>query len=255
MARRAITGRGKGGGEPEGGPKSPEHSLNKPGLLGTRDGRGGNEANGKGGLGRMGQGRWEAWGVDKALVITMDPLVISSSLHRRAQYRRGSTDSGDAPLNRSIQRDASSLLARKVAHELPQGRFLIRHGPQIGSTVSDRVVDGCFGAVETTHELPNGHMPFSPGHFNGARTFIGGSIAEGLPQVSITVQLDRPVLVVAAKDLVGNGSCVVAVSRNVDRMRGSYAGDHSSDLAPSARREGLMHDTSNGHTISAMNRA
>jgi len=79
---------------------------------------------------------------------------------------------------------------------------------------------GCFGAVETTHELPNGHMPLGPGHFDGAKTFIDGSIAEGQPQVTITVQLDRPVLVVAAKDLVGDGSGVVTVSRNVDSVRG-----------------------------------
>jgi len=126
LAWRAIASRGKGRGEPEGGPKSPEHSLDKPGLLGTRDGRRRYKAYGKVGLGRKGQGRWEAWGVDKGLVITMDPLLVSVSLQRRAQYRRGSTDSGNAPLDRAIQCDASTLLARKVPHELPQGRFLIR---------------------------------------------------------------------------------------------------------------------------------
>ena len=48
LAGGVIIARGKGGGEPKGSPKGPEHGLDKHGLLGTSEGWWGNEANGYG---------------------------------------------------------------------------------------------------------------------------------------------------------------------------------------------------------------
>ena len=255
MAGGAFGVRGKGRSESKGGPKGSEHGLDKLGLMGSRVGRWGFKAYGEQGLGWTGLGLWGDWGINEGLGIMGIPLLtISSSIQRRTQVRSRGTDPGDASVNRAKQADARFLLAGKVAHEQSQGLLVSSVGPKIGSQISNRVVNGRFRTVRTTHELSHGDVAFGPGHPDGAWPFGFDSFVESLPQVTITVKLHRPVMMSRIDDLVGGGGCVVTVSGDVNGMWGCGTGEQPSNLAASAGGERLVQNASNGHAIRPMNR-
>ena len=126
-------------------------------------------------------------------------------------------------------------------------------GALVGSSIGDRVMDSCQRAAFSSHHAAERDVTLSPGDLDSPRALGLARLNEGLPEVSIAVQLYRPLEMLLRQELGRYTGCIITVSGNVHTTGSSDAVEDSSNLTSSAGSKRLLDLACSGNSRNSMN--
>jgi hypothetical protein len=251
LAGGALLPRGLSGGEQEGGPENPQHGLQELGLMVPLDGRGGIEGNGKG-EGGLGGGRGQGRGVHRGLLFPRCLLLILAGCCS-TKCSCSNANPGNSLLDGREEPDPSGLLVAVVEHECSLSKVYSMDGALVGSSIGDRIMDSCQRAAFSSQHAAERDVTLSPGDLDSPRALGLARLNEGLPEVSIAVQLYRPLEMLLRQELGRYAGCIIAVCGNVHTTGSSDAVEDTSNLTSSAGRKRLKDLAGSGNSRNSMN--